>query len=110
MSPYLKPQFRILRARQLQYSRVSRRAFHDAKAKFISFDTKGSLITQILDIFIGEPHQTYIIFRKEIGLAMESAITKQTGARPTSDPEKIPLMFYHDTLHFAHSTILVPFR
>ncbi|QPH15928.1 hypothetical protein C2857_000459 [Epichloe festucae Fl1] len=92
----------------VQYRRAFQfhRKFHDAKAEFITLDTKGSLETRKLDIFIGEPDQAYIIFHKEFGFAMRSAIVKQTGICLTSDPEKIPLRFYHDTLHFAHVMFL----
>lgn len=104
MAPRLKPRFYPLRTLPSQYHRAFwlQRAFHDGKAEFIMFDAKGSLQTQQFDIFIGEPHQAYIIFHKEIGLAMKSAIARQTGICLTLDPEKIPLTFFHDTLHFAH--------
>ncbi|EFY92276.1 hypothetical protein J3458_000871 [Metarhizium acridum] len=110
MSPHLRPRFRSLYTLPLQYNRAFqfRRAFHDAKAEFITFDAKGSLKTRNLDIIIGEPHQAYIMFDKEVGFAMKSAITKQTGICLTSDPEKIPLTFFHETLHFAHAMVPYP--
>ncbi|KAK2593513.1 hypothetical protein QQS21_008779 [Conoideocrella luteorostrata] len=110
MLPLLKPHSLLFRTRRLNYRSAfqSYRALHEAKAKLVTFDTKGSLKTQILDIFIGEPHEAFVIFHKEVGLALKSAITKQTGICLSSDPEKFPLTFYHETLHFAHATVPYP--
>ncbi|QLI74756.1 uncharacterized protein G6M90_00g113650 [Metarhizium brunneum] len=106
MPPRLALQFTSLRTLSLRGSRdfQIRRTFHDAKADFIAFDLRGSLTTQKLDIFIGEPHEAYIIFNKDIGLAMKSGISNQTGICLASDSEKIALTFSHDTLHFTHGT------
>ncbi|KAF5121838.1 hypothetical protein E5D57_012308 [Metarhizium anisopliae] len=75
MPPRLALQFTSLWTLSLRGSRhfQIRRTFHDAKADFITFDSRGSLTTQKLDIFIGEPHEAYIIFNKDVGLAMKSA-------------------------------------
>ncbi|TWU72859.1 hypothetical protein ED733_003317 [Metarhizium rileyi] len=105
LRPFIPP--RTLLFRDSQILNV-RRAFHDAKAHFITLDARGSLATQNIDLFIGEPHEAYIISQKGIGLAMKSAITNQTGMCLASDPEKIPLTFFHDTLHFAHAAVPYP--
>lgn len=44
------------------------RVFHDAKAEFITLNTRGSLETQKFDIPIGNPLQVYIIFYKNLVL------------------------------------------
>ncbi|RDA94206.1 hypothetical protein CP533_0628 [Ophiocordyceps camponoti-saundersi (nom. inval.)] len=86
-----------------------RRAFHDAKAEFVTIGETGSLTTQKMDIFIGDPHQTYIIFDKDIGFTMKSAIASQPGVAPFfPDPEKVPLTFFHASRHFAHGMLIVP--
>ncbi|KAG6037112.1 hypothetical protein E4U41_005324 [Claviceps citrina] len=89
----------------------SRRALHGAAAEFITLDAKGSLDKRKLDIFIGEPHQAFILLDREAGFALGSAIRQQTGAiraGPASHPEKMPLAFHHDTLHFAHAAVPYP--
>ena len=86
---------------------TSRRAFHDAKADFIFYGSRGSLTTRKLDIFIGDPHETYIIFDKDVGFALKSAIAKQAGVPLPSDLEKLPLSFFHDSLHFANGNVIL---
>lgn len=86
-----------------------RRAFHDAKAEFTTFDANASLTTRQLKIFIGDPHEAYIVFATDVGFAMKSAIAKQTGVRLASDPEKVPLTFFHDSRHFAHDMCVSSF-
>ncbi|KID59688.1 hypothetical protein MAN_10494, partial [Metarhizium hybridum] len=107
MPPRLALSLRTLSLRGSRHFQI-RRAFHDAKADFITFDSRGSLTTQKLDIFIGEPHEAYIIFNKDVGLAMKSGISIQTGICLASDSEKIALTFFHDTLHFAHAAVPYP--
>jgi hypothetical protein len=106
-SPRLALHFNSLRSLFLQERRQFQNlgASHDAKANFITFDTRGSLITENIDTFIGEPHQAYIIFDKDVGFAMKSGISKQIGTCLASDPEKIPVIFFHETLHFAHGRL-----
>ncbi|KND88058.1 hypothetical protein TOPH_07252 [Tolypocladium ophioglossoides CBS 100239] len=110
MPPRLTSRFRPLQTFSLNLNRhlLFRRAFHDAKADFITLDAKGSLTKRELDIFIGDPHQTYITFGKDVGFAMNSTIVKQTGMCLASDPEKVPLTFFHDTRHFAHDAVPYP--
>lgn len=35
---------------------------------------------------------------------MKAAITQQTGISLASDPEKVPLTFFHKSRYFTHST------
>lgn len=84
-----------------------RRAFHDAKAEFVTLGATGSLSTHKIDVFVGEPRETYVIFSKEIGFAIRSAIARQTGVCFSPDPEKVPLTFFHTSRHFAHGMLLV---
>ncbi|PNY18159.1 Uncharacterized protein TCAP_07593 [Tolypocladium capitatum] len=85
-----------------------RRLFHDGKADFVTVNADGSLITRNLDIFISDPHKAYIILDKDVGLAMTSAIAKQTGFSLATDPDKVPLTFYHSSRYFAHHTAPYP--
>ncbi|KND92139.1 hypothetical protein TOPH_03133 [Tolypocladium ophioglossoides CBS 100239] len=39
---------------------------------------------------------------------MKSAIAKQTGGCLASDPEIVPLTFFHDSRHFAHDAVPYP--
>ncbi|KPM41956.1 hypothetical protein AK830_g4605 [Neonectria ditissima] len=85
-----------------------RRTFHDGKATFVTSNAKGSLQTRKLDIFIGDPHEAYVIVDTVVGFAMRSAIAKQTGLSLAEDADKVPLAFYHDGRHFAHDAAPYP--
>ncbi|RCI07691.1 hypothetical protein L249_5671 [Ophiocordyceps polyrhachis-furcata BCC 54312] len=84
------------------------KAFHDAKAELVTLGAAGSLTTHKIDVFMGEPHETYVIFSKDIGFAIRSAIARQTGVCLSLDPEKVPLRFFHTSRHFAHAAIPYP--
>ncbi|PNY23786.1 uncharacterized protein TCAP_06274 [Tolypocladium capitatum] len=86
----------------------TQRAFHSAKADFITIGTNGTLLTRQPDIFIGDPHEAYIIIDINVGLTFRSAIAKQAGLSLTADPNKVPLAFHHDSRHFAHQSIPYP--
>ncbi|KAH8707339.1 hypothetical protein HC256_010614 [Beauveria bassiana] len=78
------------------------RTFHSAKADFITLNSRGSLTSKQIDIFIGDPGQAFIIFNRDIGFAMKSSITQQAGISLSSDLEKVPLTFFQKSRYFAH--------
>lgn len=79
---------------------------HDAKSKFVTIDNFGTLVTKEVLISRGGEDESFVIVEREVGLAMKSAILRQIGVSLTSDPEAIPLKFYHKSLHFAHGMSL----
>lgn len=81
------------------------RAFHDGKAEYVTLSANGSLAKHKIDVFVGEPHESYVIFSKDIGHAFRSAIARQIGVCLSSDPEKVPLTFFHTSRHFAHGML-----
>ncbi|TQV90513.1 hypothetical protein IF1G_10836 [Cordyceps javanica] len=81
------------------------RTFHSAKADFITLNSRGSLISKQIDIFIGDPGQAFIIFNRDIGFAMKSSITQQAGISLSSDLEKVALTFFHESKYFAYYAI-----
>ncbi|UNI16972.1 hypothetical protein JDV02_003354 [Purpureocillium takamizusanense] len=110
MPPRLRPQSTLASTLSVKVKRVPllRRAFHDAKAEFVTLSATGSITTQKIDVFMGDPHGTYVIFSKNIGFAIKSTIARQTGVCLSSDPEKMALTFYHTSRHFAHAAIPYP--
>ncbi|TQV97946.1 hypothetical protein IF1G_03689 [Cordyceps javanica] len=76
------------------------RALHTAKGDFITLNSKGSLTSKQIDIFIGDPREAYIMFNKDVGFAMKASITQQAGMSLSSDPETVPLTFFHDSRCF----------
>ncbi|EGX92886.1 hypothetical protein CCM_04258 [Cordyceps militaris CM01] len=78
-------------------------AYYSAKVDFITLNSKGSLTSKQIDIFIGDPGQAFVIFSKDVGFAMKVAITQQSGMSLVSDPERVPLTFFHESRHFAHN-------
>ncbi|OAQ96685.1 hypothetical protein LLEC1_02205 [Akanthomyces lecanii] len=73
------------------------KAFHSAKADFTMRDGTGSLTTKEIDISIGDPGQSYIIFDKDVGAHMKAAGGQQAG----SDPDRVALQFFHEARYFA---------
>lgn len=77
------------------------RAFHSAKAELTTLDSKGAPTTKHIDIFIGDPGESYIIFGKDVGAAMAAGVGQRQAG---SDPERVPLTFFHESRCFANST------
>jgi hypothetical protein len=81
--------------------------FHRAAAQFTTISPAGLLTTRDISISIGDSDEAYISFAPEFGFSIKSAIVSQLGIgsvtsqREPSEPT-IPLVFYHDTRHFAH--------
>ncbi|PQK11502.1 hypothetical protein BB8028_0003g01270 [Beauveria bassiana] len=84
------------------------RTFHSAKADFITLNSRGSLTSKQIDIFIGDPGQAFVIFERDVGFAMKSSITQQVGKSLASDLEKVPLTFFHKSKYFAHDATPYP--
>lgn len=80
--------------------------FHDAKGKFVTIDHFGALVSKDITISRGSEDESFVMMDREVGLAMRSAIMRQIGVSLISDPEAIPLRFYHTSLHFAHGMSL----
>ncbi|TQW00833.1 hypothetical protein IF1G_00764 [Cordyceps javanica] len=80
------------------------RPFHSAKADFTTVDGKGALTTKQIDISIGDPGQSYIIFDKDTGAQMKVAAGQQAG----SDPERVSLQFFHESRYFASDATAYP--
>ena len=79
------------------------RAFHNAKANLITLDDHGSSIAREIDIFIGDPHEAYVMIDKNVGDAFKSSVIQQTGLSKTAETDTMPLTFHHKTRHFAPS-------
>lgn len=82
--------------------------FHDAKGKFVTIDHFGALVSKDITISRGSEDESFVMMDREVGLAMRSAIMRQIGVSLISDPEAIPLRFYHTSLHFAHELLPYP--
>lgn len=94
-----------------------RKPYHQAAARFTTLSPAGILTTRDISITIGDPDEAYIYFDPEVGFSMKSSIMSQLGIGPVSlrrelSEPTIPLVFYHNTRHFAHgtSTILLQLR
>lgn len=83
---------------------VECRAFHKAKADLTSLDKNGLPSTERIDIFIGDPGESYIIFDKSVGATMAAAV------RPQASPslEQVPLTFFHESRCFATQAASYP--
>lgn len=79
------------------------RSFYSAIAKFTTIDPKGAPISYETGIMVGEPNESYVYIEPEVGNAIRSAIMRQLGSGVTGHPETLPLQFYHDSRHLAHS-------
>lgn len=92
----------MARVRQQPVWRRHLVTIHDAKGQFVTIDDSGALVSKEVIISRGGEDESFVQLDREVGLAMKSAIVRQIGASLTSDPEAIPLKFYHTSLHFAH--------
>ena len=97
--------------RALKHFRLSTgnsRCYHDAIAKFTTFDSNGKPASVETGIKIGYPDESYVYVKPEIGNAIRSAVDLQIGSSGCvtrkAGFETIPLQFNHDSLHFSHAT------
>lgn len=75
---------------------------HNAKGNFVTIDNFGALASKEVSISRGGKDESFVMVEREVGLAMKSAIMRQIGVSLISNPETIPVKFYHESLHFAH--------
>lgn len=75
---------------------------HDAKARFVTIDSLGVLVSKEIIISRAGEDESSVLIDREVGLAMKAALVRQIGTSLTDDPEAIPLRFYHKSLHFSH--------
>ena len=84
-----------------------RRTFSLKSAEFITLSAQGSLASRNVDVWLGEPHEAYVLLPTDIGNAMRAGCAWQDGLCLVADPQTCALTFYHDTQHFAHGELLV---
>lgn len=91
-------------------SLTTKRAMHDKifAAHVVMADKNGSLLKRKFDITIGDPHEAWILLAKEEGFSLKSAIDEQIEPSSFADPEMVPLVFHHDSRHFAHHSLSYP--
>lgn len=80
---------------------------HDTKAQFVTLDDFGALVSQDVTISRAGRHSSFVTLDREVGLAMKAALMRQIGTSLLSDPDAIPLKFYHKSLHFAHGKLVI---
>lgn len=79
------------------------RLLHTKQAQFITRDHQGSLVTQKVDVDLGQAHEAFTMIPKEIGLAFRAGIPSASlSTLSPKDPDKCPLTFYHGSRYFAH--------
>ncbi|KAI8713452.1 hypothetical protein NCS52_01289900 [Fusarium sp. LHS14.1] len=101
---------RPLRKASMRTSKLiyQHRSFHERKADLVTLGATGSLETRKLDVITGDPHEAYVIVDRNAGFAIKSAIIGQTKSSLAKEPEKVPLVFHHESRHFAHHTAPYP--
>ena len=99
--PYFISQARVI-ARALSRSR-SYRYLHSATGKFTTINPKGTPTTREIELWVGDPGDSFVMFRPEIGRAFATGIMMQDGCSVAGDPDLYPLVFHHATRHFSHS-------
>lgn len=85
------------------------RSCHSAIAKFTTIDSKCLAVSHETGIKIGEPDESYMYVEPEVGNAIKSAIIHPLGSGVTGYDKTLPLQYYHDSRHFAHSTYFPEF-
>jgi hypothetical protein len=84
-----------------------RRTFSIKPAEFITIGAQGSLVTREVNVWLGEPHQAFVLLPTDIGNAIKAGCAWQDGLSLEADPQICTLTFSHDTQHFAHGELLV---
>ena len=105
------------RLAQITRGRLSRpllrRSFYSHASEYVTLDRQGKAVKRAVDIWVGDPHETFVLVPKEIGSAMKMAINEGTSSsaavadRHSSGKEgkkegECSLMFNHSTRHLAH--------
>ncbi|KAF2872268.1 hypothetical protein BDV95DRAFT_605898 [Massariosphaeria phaeospora] len=87
-----------------------RRSFYSKSAEFIVRTPENRLVTQKVDITLSaadDPYQSSFMLPVDAGHAFRASCAAQ-GLSLSSDSEILPLIFYHDTRHFAHAMAPYP--
>ncbi|KAJ5195668.1 hypothetical protein N7449_006147 [Penicillium cf. viridicatum] len=90
----------------LRYTTSARTAryFHQVTTDFITYDTRGNLVTRKVPVIIGNPGETYVLIEKGVGSALRAAIP--TSAASAED--RCKLTFFHDSQHFGFESSSYP--
>jgi hypothetical protein len=99
--PHFVLQARFI-ARALSRS-SSYRYLHNGTGKFTTISPQGTPTTREIELWVGDPGESYVIFRPEIGRTFATSIMMQDGCFVAADPDLYPLDFHHATRHFSHS-------
>jgi hypothetical protein len=81
---------------------VFSRAHHSATARFITLSSKGTPVTREIEVWLGDPGNSYIMFDPEISQGFKTGTILHGGCSLAQDQHLYPLKFYHDTRHFSH--------
>ncbi|KAF2760728.1 hypothetical protein EJ05DRAFT_497297 [Pseudovirgaria hyperparasitica] len=85
-------------------------------AQFLTL-RQGTPVRTGVDVFMGDPHQALAIVPSDIGFAFRNAVFPLAGGQADGldtdvdvdvDVGVLPLVFYHDTRHFAHASSALP--
>lgn len=89
-----------------------RRIFSTKPAKFVTLDAQGLRVTRNVNVWMGDPHEAFVLIPTEIGDAMKASCQDQKILVPTDigDATRVsslgqicPLSFHHDSQHFSTS-------
>ena len=98
---YFIPRTRMVACSFIQ-SRCNR-ALHVATGRFTALSAQGAPATREVEVWLGDPGESYVMFDPEISQYFQTGIIQQGGCSLTKDPELYPLIFHHSTRHFSHS-------
>jgi len=86
----------------------SYRYLHNATGKFTTISPQGTPTTREIELWVGDPGDSFVMFRPEIGRAFATGIMLQDGCSVAGDPDLYPLIFHHATRHFSHKALPYP--
>lgn len=66
-------------------------------------NTQGSPATEQVKVWLGEPHEAYVMVPKHIGRVIEAACAPYGSSAHIAGPDTYPLIFDHKSRHFVHS-------
>lgn len=91
-------------------SLTGRRLMHDMRkvASLAMIDKKGLVVSREIEVTMEEPGDASVMLDKSEGFSIKRAIDEQIGLSLTADPEMVPLVFYHNSRHFAHRGSIYP--
>ncbi|KAI7909736.1 hypothetical protein M0657_011707 [Pyricularia oryzae] len=91
-------------------SLTGRRLMHDMRkvASLAMIDKKGLVVSREIEVTMEEPGDASVMLDKSEGFSIKRAIDEQIGLSLTADPEMVPLVFYHNSRHFAHQSMPYP--